>query len=58
MNDIQALGNIIMGHRPIRPSVITDELWLLTEECWCEYADDRPDIWDVYNRLAVIDAII
>lgn len=52
---MQAFGMITMGHRPTpRPPKITDELWFLTEKCWSEYATDRPDIWDIYNRLVVM----
>jgi len=57
LKDIHAVAKIAMGERPLRPPIITDELWLLTTECWSEHPSDRPDIWDIYNRLAVMDVM-
>ena len=49
-----AMLNIIAGRRPARPD-ISNEVWLLVEECWKTDATQRPCVWDVYNRLAVME---
>ncbi|KAF9455944.1 kinase-like domain-containing protein [Collybia nuda] len=44
----------IAGKRPPRPPGIPDPVWRLIEDCWAPQPVHRPDIWDVYNRLACI----
>lgn len=49
------MANIINGVRPQRPTdAMSEEIWLLAEECWSQDVVDRPVIVDAYNRLAVV----
>ncbi|KAF9643100.1 kinase-like protein, partial [Thelephora ganbajun] len=49
-----AITSIVFGRRPERPShpSLTDDLWALTQHCWKEKPQDRPQMDQVIKRLA------
>ena len=46
-------AGIMDGKRPKRPDhpKLTDALWGLTERCWAERAQDRPEMKEVVEAL-------
>ncbi|KAF9647906.1 kinase-like protein, partial [Thelephora ganbajun] len=49
-----AVTSIVFGKRPKRPShpSLTDRLWALTQHCWKEKPQDRPQMGQVIKRLS------
>ena len=48
-----AMSAIAGGERPPRPthSTLTDELWALTQRCWDQDADLRPQMSEISRAL-------
>ncbi|KAJ7463490.1 kinase-like domain-containing protein [Mycena galericulata] len=46
--------SVVTNLRPPRPPSIADDVWKIVEECWSHFPDQRPSIFEVYNRLACI----
>ena len=54
-----AMTNIITGVRPERPTHpdFIDGLWTLTQRCWEERSQDRPQIASIIEQLSVTTSV-
>jgi len=52
---VGTITNVIAGGRPERPThpSFTDRLWTLTQQCWRQEPEDRPQMDQVIEQLSV-----
>ena len=60
MTDPAAISSIMGGKRPTRPNHcdFTESLWALTQKCWDEEAQNRPEVREVIKVLKDLSAFI